>query len=64
MKFASNEQLYAKQKLISSESVSLYVKIVDCQDIVIKDIACANVKIVAINLLHDLCILNIDENFR
>ncbi|MCA1203282.1 hypothetical protein [Priestia flexa] len=29
LKFASNEQLYAKQKLISSESVSLHVKIVD-----------------------------------
>jgi len=29
LKFASNEELYAKQKLISSESVSLHVKIVN-----------------------------------
>ncbi|MDP9579807.1 UNVERIFIED_ORG: S1-C subfamily serine protease [Bacillus sp. 1751] len=34
----------------------------DYQDTVIKDIAYANVKIVAINPLHDLCILKIDEN--
>jgi len=29
LKFASNEQLHAKQNLISAESVSLHVEIVD-----------------------------------